>query len=52
MDLSIIIPSRNEMFLKRTIEDIIKHKRGNTEIIAGLDGACLIPLLNSILMLM
>jgi hypothetical protein len=37
-DLSILIPSRNEMFLKNTIEDILKNKRGNTEIIIGLDG--------------
>jgi glycosyltransferase involved in cell wall biosynthesis len=38
MDLSIIIPSRNEEFLKNTVEDILKNKRGNTEIIVGLDG--------------
>lgn len=38
MDLSIIIPARNEIFLRRTIEDILEHKRGNTNIIAILDG--------------
>ena len=38
MDLSILIPSRNEMFLKNTVEDIIKNKRGDTEVIVGLDG--------------
>jgi glycosyltransferase involved in cell wall biosynthesis len=38
MDLSIIIPSRNEMFLKRTIDDILEHMRGDTEIIVVLDG--------------
>ena len=38
-DLSVVLPSRNEMFLKNTIEDILKNKRGNTEIIAVLDGA-------------
>ena len=38
-DLSIIIPARNEMFLARTIEDIIEHKRGKTEVIAVCDGA-------------
>ena len=37
-DLSIIIPSRNEQFLKKTVEDILKHKEGKTEIIIGLDG--------------
>ena len=36
--LSIIIPSRCEEFLKNTVEDIIKNKRGDTEIIVGLDG--------------
>jgi glycosyltransferase involved in cell wall biosynthesis len=38
VDLSIIIPARNEMFLKRTIEDILSNIEGNTEIIAVLDG--------------
>ena len=38
MDLSILIPARNEQFLKNTVEDILKNKRGNTEIIVGLDG--------------
>lgn len=36
--LSILIPARNEIFLKQTVEDILKQKRGNTEIIIGLDG--------------
>ena len=34
--LSIIIPARNEMFLKETIEDILKKMRGDTEVIAVL----------------
>ena len=38
-DLSILIPARNEMFLARTIFDILEHKRADTEIIAVLDGA-------------
>lgn len=38
MDLSIIIPARNEQFLSKTIDDILEHKKGNTEIIVGLDG--------------
>ncbi|MCK9351251.1 MAG: glycosyltransferase family 2 protein [Candidatus Paceibacterota bacterium] len=37
-DLSILIPARNEEFLKRTIEDILSNIEGNTEIIAVLDG--------------
>lgn len=36
--LSILIPSRNEMFLKNTVEDILKNKSEHTEIIVGLDG--------------
>lgn len=38
MNLSIIIPSRNEMFLKNTIEDILAHREAETEVIAVLDG--------------
>lgn len=38
-ELSIIIPSRNEMFLARTIEDILANSEADTEIIAVLDGA-------------
>lgn len=37
-ELSVIIPARNEMFLRNTVEDILKNKRGKTEIIAVLDG--------------
>ena len=37
-DLSILIPSRNEMFLARTIEDILANIEADTEIIAVLDG--------------
>ncbi len=36
-DLSVVIPARNEMFLHLTIEDILKNKRGKTQIIVGLD---------------
>ena len=38
-ELSILIPSRNEMFLRRTVEDILQNIEGDTEIIAILDGA-------------
>ena len=37
-DLSILIPSRNEMFLENTIENIFANIEGNTEVIAVLDG--------------
>ena len=38
-DLSILIPARNEMFLKNTIEDALKNIEADTEVIAVLDGA-------------
>lgn len=37
-DLSILIPARNEMFLGRTIENILENIEADTEIIAVLDG--------------
>ena len=37
-DLSILIPAKNEEFLKRTVEDLLSNIEGNTEIIAVLDG--------------
>jgi glycosyltransferase involved in cell wall biosynthesis len=37
-DLSILIPSRNEIFLRRTIEDILEHAESDFEVIAVLDG--------------
>ena len=37
-DLSILIPARNEMFLAKTIEDILAHQEADTEVIAVLDG--------------
>lgn len=36
--LSIIIPSRNEIYLERTISDILEKAAGEVEIIAVLDG--------------
>ena len=38
MELSIVIPARNEEFLKDTIEDLLKNIEADTEIIAVLDG--------------
>lgn len=37
-DLSILIPARSEQFVSNTVKDILKNKRGKTEIIVGLDG--------------
>ena len=39
MDLSVLIPARNEMFLRETIADILAHSEAETEVIAVLDGA-------------
>ena len=36
--LDILIPARHEEFLKNTIEDILRNMRGDTEVIAVLDG--------------
>jgi len=38
-DLSILIPSRQEVFLRHTIEDALKHIEADTEVIATLDGS-------------
>jgi glycosyltransferase involved in cell wall biosynthesis len=37
-ELSILIPARNEMFLQRTIEDILENREADTEVIVILDG--------------
>lgn len=37
-DLSIIIPARSEIFLGKTIENVLENMRGDTEIIAICDG--------------
>jgi len=36
--LSVIIPARNEIFLARTVENVLTNMRDDTEIIAVLDG--------------
>ena len=38
-DLSVLIPSRNEMFLKNTIDNILENIEADTEVIAVCDGA-------------
>lgn len=37
-DLSVLIPARNEMFLKHTVEDVLKNLRADTEVIVVADG--------------
>lgn len=37
-DLSVLIPARNETYLKNTIEDVLAHIEADTEIICVLDG--------------
>lgn len=37
-DLSILIPARNEMFLNKTVLDILEHAKSDFEIIVVLDG--------------
>jgi len=37
-DVSVIIPSRNEWFLAKTIESVLATARGDTEVIAVIDG--------------
>lgn len=38
-DLSVLIPARNEEFLRRTVEDVLEHSEADTEVIVVLDGA-------------
>ena len=37
-DLSVIIPARNELYLSRTIEDVLANIEADTEVIAVCDG--------------
>jgi len=37
--LTVVIPSRNEIFLSRTIENLLESIEGDTSIVAVLDGA-------------
>jgi len=38
IDLSVIIPARNEKYLLKTVDNICHHVKGQTEIIVGIDG--------------
>lgn len=44
-DLSVLITARNEEFLARTVDGIMKNKRGKTEVIVILDGTWADPAL-------
>jgi len=37
-DVSIIIPARNEIFLQKTVSDLLTKAEGNIEVIVILDG--------------
>lgn len=43
MELSILIPARNEMFLSRTVQDILEHIESDTEVIVVMDGGWIEP---------
>lgn len=43
LDLSIIIPARNEIFLQKTITDLLTKAEGDVEIITILDGYWPVP---------
>jgi len=43
MELSVLIPARNEEFLRNTVEDIAAHKEAETEVIAVFDGEWIDP---------
>ena len=38
IDLSVLVPARNEPFLLQTVEDVIAHARARTEVIVVCDG--------------
>ena len=46
MELSILVPARNEIFLAKTIENILENIRGDTEVIVVCDGAWADPSIN------
>lgn len=46
MDLSILIPARNEMWLSRTVQDILENIEGDTEVIVIADGSWPDPPIN------
>jgi glycosyltransferase involved in cell wall biosynthesis len=38
-DLSVLIPARNEAWLRHTVDDVLLHSKADTDIIVVLDGA-------------
>src|ERR1051326_1372040 len=45
--ISIIIPSRNEKYLDRTLDNIYKNATGDFEVLVGLNGPTQYPLKNN-----
>ncbi len=43
--VSVILPARNELFLSRTVQDLLTQAAGDIEVIAMLDGAWANPML-------
>ena len=43
--LSILIPANKEMWLARTVQDLLEHIEADTEILVGLDGAWADPVI-------
>src|ERR1041385_8398985 len=37
-DVSFLIPARNEIYLERTVRNVLENIRGNSEVIVCLDG--------------
>lgn len=42
-ELSILVPSRNEMFIGRTVADVLAHREADTEVIVVMDGPAQSP---------
>ncbi|MBU0846433.1 glycosyltransferase, partial [Patescibacteria group bacterium] len=38
-DISVIVPGRNEQFMRHTIEDVLAHAKADTEVIAVCDAS-------------
>lgn len=45
-NLAVLIPARNEMFLSKTVQNLLENKGDQTEIIVGLDGQFADPLID------
>ena len=43
LKVSVIIPSRNEQFMARTVNDVLAKARGDVDVLVGLDGYWPVP---------